>query len=108
MLTVYTSRIIRVKQLKQLLYTYNVYPAIQSIIITAVVLEPSPNLFTFDFKDVKGNTIWSLYFFVGPRPDWDPDIVEALDEDFDFDNPDNQLDDDFMEIANAEKAEKKE
>lgn len=38
----------------------------------------------------------------GPQPDWDPDIVEALDEDFDFDNPDNQLDDDFMQMANAE------
>ncbi|WAR23534.1 LTV1-like protein [Mya arenaria] len=39
----------------------------------------------------------------GPRPDWDPDIVEALDDDFDFDNPDNQLDDDFMQIANTTK-----
>lgn len=35
----------------------------------------------------------------GPRLDWDPDIVEALDEDFDFDDPDNQLDDDFIEKA---------
>lgn len=32
----------------------------------------------------------------GPRPDLDPDIVAALDDDFDFDNPDNQLEDDFM------------
>lgn len=35
----------------------------------------------------------------GPRPDWDPDIVAALDDDFDHENPENQLDDDFMEIA---------
>lgn len=35
----------------------------------------------------------------GPRPDWDPDIVAALDDDFDFDNPDNALDDNFMEMA---------
>lgn len=35
----------------------------------------------------------------GPRPDWDPDIVEALDDDFDFENPDNQLDDDFITQA---------
>lgn len=27
----------------------------------------------------------------GPRPDWDPDVVAALDDDFDFDNPENQL-----------------
>lgn len=43
-----------------------------------------------------------ILFISGPRPDWDPDIVEALDEDFDFDNPDNQLDDDFIQMANAE------
>ena len=36
----------------------------------------------------------------GPRLDWDPDIVAGLDEDFDFDNPDNQLGDDFVVQAN--------
>ncbi|XP_007422967.1 protein LTV1 homolog [Python bivittatus] len=36
----------------------------------------------------------------GPRPDLDPDIVAALDDDFDFDNPDNLLEDDFMLRAN--------
>ncbi|XP_046899987.1 protein LTV1 homolog [Hypomesus transpacificus] len=36
----------------------------------------------------------------GPRLDMDPDIVAALDEDFDFDDPDNQLDDDFIIKAN--------
>uniref|UniRef100_A0A182P8H2 Protein LTV1 homolog n=1 Tax=Anopheles epiroticus TaxID=199890 RepID=A0A182P8H2_9DIPT len=35
----------------------------------------------------------------GPRPDWDPDVVAALDEDFDFNNPDNELEDNFMELA---------
>lgn len=30
----------------------------------------------------------------------DPDIVAALDEDFDFDDPDNLLDDDFVIKAN--------
>lgn len=30
----------------------------------------------------------------------DPDIVAALDEDFDFDNPENLLDDDFVIKAN--------
>lgn len=35
----------------------------------------------------------------GPRPDWDPDVVAALDEDFDHEDPDNQLEDNFMELA---------
>ncbi|XP_034826344.1 protein LTV1 homolog [Maniola hyperantus] len=34
--------------------------------------------------------------------DLDPDVVAALDEDFDFDDPDNQLDDNFIEMAMAE------
>ncbi|XP_059187789.1 protein LTV1 homolog [Centropristis striata] len=37
----------------------------------------------------------------GPRLDMDPDIVAALDEDFDYDDPDNLLDDDFIVKANA-------
>lgn len=38
----------------------------------------------------------------GPQPDWDPDIVAALDDDVDFDDPDNMLADDFINLANAE------
>ncbi|XP_038131271.1 protein LTV1 homolog [Cyprinodon tularosa] len=37
----------------------------------------------------------------GPRLDMDPDIVAALDEDFDFEDPDNILDDDFILKANC-------
>ncbi|XP_077574927.1 protein LTV1 homolog [Stigmatopora nigra] len=37
----------------------------------------------------------------GPRLDMDPDIVAALDEDFDFDDPDNALEDDFITKANS-------
>ncbi|KAF7214421.1 protein LTV1 homolog isoform X2 [Nothobranchius furzeri] len=37
----------------------------------------------------------------GPRLDMDPDIVAALDEDFDFSNPDNMLEDDFIIRANC-------
>uniref|UniRef100_A0A672G4Q9 Protein LTV1 homolog n=1 Tax=Salarias fasciatus TaxID=181472 RepID=A0A672G4Q9_SALFA len=37
----------------------------------------------------------------GPRLDMDPDIVAALDEDFDFDDPENLLEDDFMVKANC-------
>ncbi|KAF4075348.1 hypothetical protein AMELA_G00233620 [Ameiurus melas] len=36
----------------------------------------------------------------GPRLDMDPDIVAALDEDFDFDDPENVLEDDFVIKAN--------
>lgn len=41
-------------------------------------------------------------YFTGPRLDWDPDIVAALDDDFDFDDPENVLDDDFILHANEE------
>uniref|UniRef100_A0A3Q2NRT7 Protein LTV1 homolog n=1 Tax=Fundulus heteroclitus TaxID=8078 RepID=A0A3Q2NRT7_FUNHE len=37
----------------------------------------------------------------GPRLDMDPDIVAALDEDFDYDDPDNMLEDDFILKANC-------
>nr|CAG4634884.1 EOG090X08PQ [Alona affinis] len=37
----------------------------------------------------------------GPRPDLDPDIVAALDDDFDFADPDNELDDDFIALADG-------
>lgn len=37
----------------------------------------------------------------GLRLDMDPDIVAAMDEDFDFEDPDNQLEDNFLELANA-------
>ena len=44
--------------------------------------------------------LFYYYHHVGPQPDWDPDIVEALDDDFDLDNPDNLLEDDFVLQAN--------
>lgn len=37
----------------------------------------------------------------GPRPDWDPDIVAALDDAIDLNDPDNILEDDFILIANG-------
>ena len=40
---------------------------------------------------------------VGPRLDLDPDIVAAMDEDFDFNDPDNELDDDFVLMAQGKK-----
>ena len=38
----------------------------------------------------------------GPQLNLDPDIVAAMDEDFDFEDPDNELEDNFFELANAE------
>ncbi|KAM9313731.1 protein LTV1 homolog [Pholidichthys leucotaenia] len=37
----------------------------------------------------------------GPRLDMDPDIVAALDEDFDYEDPNNILEDDFVIKANS-------
>jgi protein LTV1 len=37
--------------------------------------------------------------------DLDPDVVAAMDEDFDFEDPDNELEDNFVELANAEGSE---
>lgn len=44
-----------------------------------------------------------MLFDSGPRLDLDPDIVAAMDEDFDFEDPDNELDDDFMMMAQSDK-----
>lgn len=38
--------------------------------------------------------------YIGLRLDLDPDIVAAMDDDFDFENPNNELEDDFMLLAN--------
>ncbi|XP_029667816.1 protein LTV1 homolog isoform X2 [Formica exsecta] len=37
----------------------------------------------------------------GPQLDLDPDMVAAMDDDFDFDDPENQLEDNFIKMANA-------
>ena len=42
---------------------------------------------------------------LGPRPDLDPDVVAALDDDFNYSDPENELEDNFIELANAEGAE---
>ncbi|XP_076296798.1 LTV1 ribosome biogenesis factor isoform X2 [Lasioglossum baleicum] len=38
----------------------------------------------------------------GLRLDLDPDIVAAMDEDFDYDDSENELEDNFIELANAD------
>uniref|UniRef100_A0A914WWE5 Protein LTV1 homolog n=1 Tax=Plectus sambesii TaxID=2011161 RepID=A0A914WWE5_9BILA len=37
----------------------------------------------------------------GPHPDLDPDVLAALDNAFDFDDPEGQLEDDFVTLANS-------
>ncbi|XP_066593946.1 protein LTV1 homolog [Prorops nasuta] len=41
----------------------------------------------------------------GLRLDLDPDVIAALDDDFDFDDPDNALEDNFIELANGDEEE---
>ncbi|XP_076239549.1 LTV1 ribosome biogenesis factor [Calliopsis andreniformis] len=38
----------------------------------------------------------------GLQLDLDPDVVAALDDDFDFNDPNNELEDNFIELANAD------
>ncbi|XP_022914671.2 protein LTV1 homolog [Onthophagus taurus] len=38
----------------------------------------------------------------GLRLDLDPDVVAAMDDDFNFSDPENELEDNFIELANAE------
>lgn len=39
---------------------------------------------------------------VGPQLDWDPDVLDAMNDDFDFNDPNNQIDDDFVVQAMKE------
>ena len=41
-------------------------------------------------------TFFSSFILSGPRPDLDPDVVAALDDALDLNDPDNVLDDDFV------------
>lgn len=60
-------------------------------------------LVSFRLSDSFSHSLeyFTIFFISGPRFDWDPEIVAALDEDFDFEDPENQLDDDFITKANA-------
>ena len=42
------------------------------------------------------NFVFSSFILSGPRPDLDPDVVAALDDALDLNDPDNVLDDDFV------------
>lgn len=57
------------------------------------------SVFASDFEESVG-LLNKAAPISGPRLDLDPDIVAAMDEDFDYNNPDNQLEDDFIALAN--------
>lgn len=42
-----------------------------------------------------------VHFILEMNLDYDFDVMAALNGDFDFDNPENQLEDDFVAFANA-------
>lgn len=46
-----------------------------------------------------------VWYISGPQLDWDPDIVAGLDDDFNYEDPANQLDDDFITKAMKEDSE---
>lgn len=48
------------------------------------------SVFASEVEEDEG-LLHKLQELKGPRPDWDPDVVAALDDDFDFDDPENQL-----------------
>ncbi|XP_052871457.1 protein LTV1 homolog [Anopheles cruzii] len=60
------------------------------------------SVFASEYEEKEGIMKKAANARPGPRPDWDPDVVAALDEDFDFENPDNALEDNFMELAMQE------
>ncbi|XP_058057282.1 protein LTV1 homolog [Anopheles bellator] len=60
------------------------------------------SVFASEYEEKEGIMKKAANARPGPRPDWDPDVVAALDEDFDFDNPDNELEDNFMDLAMQE------
>lgn len=47
----------------------------------------------------------SMLWVVGPQLVFDWDIAAAMEDDFDYEDFDNWLDDDFMEMANADVVE---
>lgn len=69
-----------------------------SIISTTGIKLPS-SVFASEFEEDVG-LLNKAAPVSGPRLDFDPDIVAALDDDFDFDDPANLLEDDFILQAN--------
>ncbi|XP_034044147.1 protein LTV1 homolog [Thalassophryne amazonica] len=67
---------------------------------TAASINLPSSVFASEFEEEVG-LLSKAAPVLGPRLDMDPDIVAALDEDFDYDDPDNILEDDFILKANS-------
>ncbi|XP_074485312.1 protein LTV1 homolog [Sebastes fasciatus] len=69
-------------------------------VIPATTINLPSSVFASEFEEEVG-LLNKAAPISGPRLDMDPDIVAALDEDFNYDDPDNLLDDDFIIKANT-------
>nr|CAG4651948.1 EOG090X08PQ [Triops cancriformis] len=75
-------------------------PAKDETINMKVKLQLPSSVFPSEFEEEVG-LLNKAAPHPGPRPDLDPDVVAALDDDFDYCDPDNELEDDFILKANA-------
>ncbi|KAM9233795.1 protein LTV1 homolog [Dugong dugon] len=71
----------------------------ETLVIPSTGIKLPSSVFASEFEEDVG-LLNKAAPVSGPRLDFDPDIVAALDDDFDFDNPDNLLEDDFILQAN--------
>lgn len=71
----------------------------ETLVIPRTGIKLPSSVFASDFEEDVG-LLNKAAPISGPRLDFDPDIVAALDDDFDFDNPENLLEDDFILQAN--------
>ncbi|KAM4866132.1 protein LTV1 homolog [Thomomys bottae] len=71
----------------------------ETLVIPSTGIKLPSSVFASEFEEDVG-LLNKAAPVSGPRLDFDPDIVAALDDDFDFDNPDNLLEDDFIFQAN--------
>ncbi|XP_040821291.1 protein LTV1 homolog isoform X1 [Ochotona curzoniae] len=71
----------------------------ETLVIPSTGIKLPSSVFASEFEEDVG-LLNKAAPVSGPRLDFDPDIVAALDDDFDFDDPDNVLEDDFVLQAN--------
>lgn len=72
-------------------------------VIPAASINLPSSVFASEFEEKVG-LLNKAAPISGPRLDMDPDIVAALDDDFDYDDPENVLDDDFVVQATSAQA----
>ncbi|XP_003377727.1 protein LTV1-like protein [Trichinella spiralis] len=84
---------------------YRVYPADEKNVEDGMIVIPS-SLLGCCSAELKVGILNQAAPQPGPHPELDPDIVAALEGDFDFDDPELQLEDDFFMKANLPEDEK--